>query len=104
MTATIVQRLPEGVDWLYDVKPDGYRALIMKDGPRVQIRSRNEKDLTASYPGVAVAGLRLSTDTAVIDGEIVAVTRKVVRRSRRYSIVPRIRVTPWCFMPSISCI
>jgi DNA ligase D-like protein (predicted ligase) len=73
MTATVVQRVPEGADWLYEVKLDGYRALIIKNGPRVQIRSRNEKDLTAAYPTVAATGLRLNADTAVIDGEIVAV-------------------------------
>jgi bifunctional non-homologous end joining protein LigD len=39
----------------------------------VQIRSRNEKDLTAAYPGVAAAGRRLSARTAVVDGEVVAV-------------------------------
>jgi bifunctional non-homologous end joining protein LigD len=57
MTAAIVQRLPEGAEWLYEVKLDGYRALIIKDGPRVQIRSRNEKNLTAAYPSVAAAAL-----------------------------------------------
>jgi DNA ligase D-like protein (predicted ligase) len=73
MTATVVQQLPQGDDWLYEVKLDGYRALIIKDGDRVQIRSRNEKDLTATYPGVTAAGRRLMARTAVVDGEIVAV-------------------------------
>jgi bifunctional non-homologous end joining protein LigD len=73
MTAIVVQKLPEGDDWLYEVKLDGYRALIIKDGDRVEIRSRNEKDLTATYPRVAAAGERLSARTAVVDGEIVAV-------------------------------
>ena len=73
MTATVVQKLPEGENWLYELKLDGYRALIVKDGDRVQIRSRNEKDLTAAYPGVAAAGRRITARTAVVDGEIVAV-------------------------------
>jgi bifunctional non-homologous end joining protein LigD len=76
MTATIVQTLPEGENWLYEVKLDGYRALILKDGDRVQIRSRNEKDLTAAYPGVAAAGRRLTAGTAVVDGELVALDPK----------------------------
>jgi bifunctional non-homologous end joining protein LigD len=73
MTATVVPRLPEGKEWLYEVKLDGYRALIVKDGPRVRLVSRNEKDLTAAYPSVAAAATGIAASAAVIDGEIVAV-------------------------------
>jgi bifunctional non-homologous end joining protein LigD len=73
MAAHVVDALPEGDDWIYEVKFDGYRALLIKDGRRVQIRSRNEKDLTAAYPSVAAAGRRLHAEQAVVDGEIVAV-------------------------------
>lgn len=73
MAAHVVERLPEGDDWLYEVKFDGYRALLIKRGERVEIRSRNEKDLTSAYPSAATAARRLDADTAVIDGEIVAV-------------------------------
>ena len=31
MTARVVQSLPEGDEWLYEVKLDGYRALILKE-------------------------------------------------------------------------
>src|SRR5262245_22590306 len=73
MTARLVQVLPEGGDWIYEVKFDGYRALLIKDGDRVQFRSRNDKDLTAAYRPVREAGQRLRARRAVIDGEIVAV-------------------------------
>jgi bifunctional non-homologous end joining protein LigD len=73
MAARVVQSLPEGDDWMYEVKFDGYRALILKNGSRVQIRSRNNKDLTATYPGIRAAGAQLHAETAVVDGEIVAV-------------------------------
>ena len=73
MAAAVVDTLPEGDDWLYEVKFDGYRALLIKRGDRVEIRSRNEKDLTRAYPSVAGAARHLHADTAVIDGEIVAV-------------------------------
>lgn len=72
MAAVAVKQLPEGDDWLYEVKWDGYRALIIKDGVRVQIQSRNHKDLTAMYPGIAAAAQKLAADRIVIDGEIVA--------------------------------
>jgi bifunctional non-homologous end joining protein LigD len=73
MAARIVDKLPEGDDWSYEVKFDGYRALLMKDGDRVQIRSRNDKDLTRAYPSVVSAARRLAATQAVVDGEIVAV-------------------------------
>jgi bifunctional non-homologous end joining protein LigD len=72
MTATLVQALPEGDQWLYEVKLDGYRALLIKDGPRVRLLSRRENDLTASYPQIAAAGAALSASSTVLDGEIVA--------------------------------
>ena len=73
MAAEIVDRLPEGDEWMYEVKLDGYRAEVIKNGDRVQLRSRNDKDLTSAYPGVRDAGLRLRARTAVVDGEVVAI-------------------------------
>ena len=73
MAAKIVARLPEGAEWIYEVKFDGYRALLIKSGERVQIRSRNDKDLTRTYPAVAAAARRLRAADAVVDGELVAV-------------------------------
>jgi DNA ligase D-like protein (predicted ligase) len=72
MAAESVAELPEGDDWLYELKLDGYRALVLKDGTRIKIRSRNNKDLTRMYPTIAAAAQRLKADQAVIDGEIVA--------------------------------
>ena len=73
MVAKNVQELPEGEEWAYEVKLDGYRALILKRDDRVEIRSRNNKDLTLAYPRVAAAASRLNADAAVLDGEVVAV-------------------------------
>jgi bifunctional non-homologous end joining protein LigD len=73
MAARVVDALPEGREWMYEVKLDGYRALLIKNGDKVQIRSRNDRDMTATYPSVAAAARRLGADRAVVDGEIVAV-------------------------------
>jgi len=72
MAAQLVTELPEGSKWLYELKLDGYRALIIKDGDRVQIRSRNDKGLTLMYPSVAAAAQKLTLHQVVVDGEIVA--------------------------------
>jgi hypothetical protein len=77
MAAQVVKALPEGDEWLYEVKWDGYRALLIKDGRQVQVRSRNDKDLTRMYPTVVAAGLRLNAEQIVLDGPPLASTRAV---------------------------
>ena len=73
MTAKVVQQLPEGPEWIYEVKLDGYRAMLLKDGARVELRSRNDKDFSRTYPSVAAAARAIHADRALIDGEVVAV-------------------------------
>jgi bifunctional non-homologous end joining protein LigD len=73
MAAELVDRLPEGDDWMYELKLDGYRALVIKNGDRVELRSRNDKDLTRAYPEIERAARRIRAESAVIDGEVVAV-------------------------------
>ena len=72
MAALVVDNLPEGPEWLYELKFDGYRALLIKHEEMVRLHSRKDKDLTALYPGIAKAGERLDADLLVLDGEIVA--------------------------------
>lgn len=72
MLATPARTLPAGRQWTYEVKWDGYRALAIKNGARVQLLSRNQKDLTRDYPAVAAAIAQLNTPALTLDGEIVA--------------------------------
>ena len=65
------ETLPEGPDWTYELKLDGYRALAIKTGGKVQLRSRNDNDFSARYPSI-VKALAALPDETVIDGEIVA--------------------------------
>jgi ATP-dependent DNA ligase len=65
------EKLPEGPDWLYEIKLDGYRALAIKAGEKVQLRSRNDNDFNQRYPGI-VKALASLPDETVIDGEVVA--------------------------------
>jgi ATP-dependent DNA ligase len=64
------EQLPEGVQWTYELKLDGFRALAVKTGGQVRLRSRNDKDFNERYPAVVKALAALPDE--VIDGEIVA--------------------------------
>jgi bifunctional non-homologous end joining protein LigD len=65
------EKLPEGADWLFELKLDGYRALAIKAAGKVQLRSRNDNDFGARYRSIvtALAGM---PDQTVLDGEVVA--------------------------------
>ncbi|PJK29918.1 DNA ligase D [Minwuia thermotolerans] len=70
--ATLVDDPPEGEEWLHEIKYDGYRIQAkIKDG-EVRLISRNGKDWTDRYPDVAGALKKLKIDSAVMDGELVA--------------------------------
>ena len=72
MYAQLVQQLPEGNDWLYEVKFDGYRCLAGKDGAGVTLWSRRGNDFTAQFPNIAKACEQLPP-RILLDGEIVAI-------------------------------
>jgi bifunctional non-homologous end joining protein LigD len=72
MYARAVQQLPEGNDWLYEVKFDGYRCLAGRDAAGVTLWSRRGNDFTAQFPNIALACEQLPPGT-LLDGEVVAI-------------------------------
>jgi DNA ligase D-like protein (predicted ligase) len=65
------ESLPEGPNWTYELKLDGFRAIGIKTGGSVRLRSRNDKDFNGKYPVIARA-LGALLDETVVDGEVVA--------------------------------
>ena len=57
--------------WVFEIKYDGYRLMIEKDGDRVTLRSRKGLVLTANFPELEKAARRLPFSQFVIDGEAV---------------------------------
>lgn len=72
MYAQLVQQLPDGADWLYEVKFDGYRCLASRDTSGITLWSRRGNDFTAQFGSIATACEQLPPRT-LLDGEIVAI-------------------------------
>jgi len=73
MKATPVEKLPEEEEWIYEIKWDGYRAIAIKHDGAVRLLSAKGKPLNSDFPSVADAVVKIGAETAMIDGEIVAV-------------------------------
>jgi bifunctional non-homologous end joining protein LigD len=71
MLSLAVPTLPEGPEWSYEVKFDGYRTQGIKTGGCVQLRSRNGRNFNSRFAHIARA-LEALPDETVIDGEVIA--------------------------------
>src|SRR5712692_3408819 len=72
MECLSVSKLPEGLEWLWEIKLDGYRALAVKSGNVVTLFSRRRKSLNRQFPYIVEALADLPAGT-VVDGEVVAI-------------------------------
>ena len=61
-----------GEDWLFEPKWDGYRAVCYLAEGEVRFVSRNKRSLTERFPELQVIVREVRAETAVLDGEIVA--------------------------------
>lgn len=70
MLARPVNELPSGAGWLYELKLDGYRALVLKTRRVTTLFSRRGNNLSNNYPIITRAFSFLPDDT-IVDGELV---------------------------------
>jgi hypothetical protein len=59
-----VERLPEGQQWQYELRLDGYRAIGLTRENKARLWSRNGKDFVRRFPKVPKAIANLPQDTA----------------------------------------
>ena len=64
--------VPDGDDWLHEVKVDGYRCLVAIGGGAVRLYTRSGLDWTMQFGALVPAFENLPCNTALIDGEVVA--------------------------------
>jgi bifunctional non-homologous end joining protein LigD len=80
MLATLVDESFDEPGWVYEEKYDGIRVLAYKQGSRVTLFSRNDKNRTASFPAIVSAIAALKPSTLLLDGEVVALDRHKISR------------------------
>ncbi|MCZ4346504.1 DNA ligase D [Devosia neptuniae] len=74
--ATLSSEVPEGNDWVFEMKYDGYRCQAAIAGDQVRLFTRNGKDWTDQFATIVPPLSRITKGTALIDGELCAFDSK----------------------------
>jgi ATP-dependent DNA ligase len=67
------ERPPSGPLWVHEIKHDGYRLMVRRDGARVRCFTRNGHDWADRFPAIVDAALNIKASAFLIDGEAVVV-------------------------------
>ncbi len=77
MLATLGE-VPAPPGWGYEFKWDGVRAIVYLDAGKLRVASRNDRDVTRSYPELRALVTRFPKRQLVLDGEILALDDRAV--------------------------
>jgi bifunctional non-homologous end joining protein LigD len=72
MLATLMDGCFDAGDWLFERKLDGERCVAFREGGTVRLMSRNQQELTHTYPELVRALEEQDVEPFLADGEIVA--------------------------------
>ena len=92
MLAKLVRVLPEGPEWEYEVKLDGYRLEAIKTGDKVRLYSRRGNDFTKKFARIAGQIEKIKAGSFVLDGEAVVVDERGVPSFQSFKIARLCRV------------
>jgi len=76
MLAELSQSLPQGPEWLFEMKWDGVRAICIIDEGKVRLLSRTGREMDKQYPELHGISSAIAAGSAVLDGEIVMLDEK----------------------------
>jgi hypothetical protein len=62
---------PVGTDWVHEIKHDGYRIIVRRDGPSVRLYSRNANEWTGRVVAITAAAELIRAKSFTIPGEAV---------------------------------
>src|SRR5687768_1619709 len=71
MEAQTAARIPDGPEWQFEPKWDGFRALVFRDGDDIQLQSKSGQALGRYFPELISAVGEVKADSFVLDGEII---------------------------------
>ena len=71
MEAKLVSALPEGEDWQFEPKWDGFRAIVRREGAQLEIFSKSGKPLARYFPEVVALLEGLRPKRFLLDGELI---------------------------------
>src|SRR5690349_19572481 len=71
MEAKLVGELPEGPEWQYEPKWDGFRCLAFRDGAKVELQSKSGQALARYFPEVVEDLQKIRAKQFVLDSELV---------------------------------
>ncbi|MCL1630551.1 DNA ligase [Sporolactobacillus sp. CPB3-1] len=63
--------IPEGSDWIHQVKWDGVRLLTYYDGSETHLFNRRKNERTMIYPELSMIGDMVKAHSMILDGEVV---------------------------------
>ena len=68
---TKATKVPDRPEWIHEIKHDGYRLIVQREGKRVRLWTRNGHDWRDRFPLISEVALRNRNLSFVVDGEAV---------------------------------
>ena len=68
---SLAKKVPEGPNWVYEIKHDGYRLMVRREHERIRIYSRRGADFTNRFPRIVASIGKLTVQSVMLDGEAI---------------------------------